>query len=103
MNASVNKLLDVDREARQTLDEAQQYYDQTLLEIQEEKAQMLLSYTQRAEKHLTLLKAELDSEVDETMKSVRERTAELLAQMDAHYEEHHQQWEDQMVQKCIGR
>lgn len=103
MNNNVNKLLDVDRQARQMLDEAQQYYERTLYEIQQEKQEMMESYSRRGKQHLETLTAELADEVDEVVQTVRARTAGLLADMQAHYDQHHEQWETTLAEKCMGR
>lgn len=102
MNSNVNQLLDADREARQRLDEAQQYYDRTLAEIEGEKKKLLAAYTEKAELHFRKLEEELADEVSEAVEAVRTRTASTIAQMDARYDRLHEQWEDELVKRCIG-
>lgn len=102
MNTNVNKLLDADREARRLLDEARQYYDRTMVEIQEEKNKLLAAYKEKADLHIHALEDEQGGEIEETMEAVRKRTASTIAAMDARYDELHSQWEQELAQKCMG-
>lgn len=103
MNTVVDKLLEVDKEARRMLDEAQQYYDNTLAELEDEKRRMWESYAAKAKLHLETLEAEQQQEVAEVVAEVRERTARLIRTMEDHYERNHRQWEDGLVAGVIGR
>ena len=66
MNTVVNKLLDVDRDARRIVDEAQQYYDNTMEEIETEKKKMLAVFKDREKRRVE----ELERLEDEDRKSV---------------------------------
>lgn len=103
MNTIVNKLLDADKQARQLLDDAQQYYDRTLTEIQEEKKKLLQAYTEKADLHISELESKLTEEVEDVIEAVRKRTASTVAAMDQRYDRLHQEWEDQLAQRCMGR
>lgn len=102
MNTVVNKLLDVDKEARQLLDDAQQYYDRTLQEIEQEKVKLHDAYAEKGETHIRELQAEQAGEVDEVVGEVRRRTGELRQAMEARYNEYHRQWEDALFNRTIG-
>lgn len=101
VNTTVNKLLDVDREARQMLDEAQQYYDRTLREIETEKEAMRADFTRKARQHLEELETAQAQELEETAGAVRSRAAGLRAAMEARYEQNHAQWEEELYRKTI--
>lgn len=103
MNTNVNRLLELDRAARQMLDEAQQYYDRTLYETEEEKKKMLADYSERGKLHIEALKNELDDEVSETLQQVRSRTAAIDDEMKKAYEINEHQWVSEIVSRCLGR
>lgn len=103
MNTMVNQLLDVDKEARQMLDEAQQYYDRTLADLQDEKKSLLERYTEKAAHHLADLKAQQAAEVDDEVNALHDRTVSLLQAMEARFRQYRQQWVDELTEKCIGR
>lgn len=103
LNTMMNQLLDVDKEARQILDDAQQYYDRTLLDIQEEKKRLREHYNEKAAQHLGILTSTQTAEVDEAVNKLRDRTTVLLEAMNARYDQYRQQWVDELTEKCIGR
>lgn len=101
MESVVGKLLDVDKEARMILDDAQQYYDKTVEEIAEEKKRMKVDYEQRAKKHLdNILIAETAAAEDAAAK-IREQYGQLTADIDGVYEQNHSKWEDELYKRCI--
>lgn len=101
MNTVVNKLLDVDREARQMLDEAQQYYDRTIQEIEREKQRMLNEFNHKAETHIQELSEEQSAELSEAVSAVNARTQAVRDAMQAHYNQHHIGWEDEIYRMVV--
>lgn len=102
MDTIVNKLLDVDRQARQMLDEAQQYYERTMREIEQEKQRMLDEFNQKAERHIRELEEEQAGEVAEAVAGIRTRTERLRGAMEAHYDREHAGWEDAVFRAVAG-
>ena len=101
MNITVNKLLDVDRKARQMLDEAQQYYNRTLSEIESEKAAMQREFSDKGRHHLEELRQEQQQELQQYADAAQQRAQRLLAAMEARYEQNHLQWEDELYHRTI--
>lgn len=103
MKSAVNQLLDVDKEARQMLEEAQQYYDRTLLEIQEEKKLLLETYTKKSQDHVNNLEEQLRQDIEGVVQTVEERTKTLLTAMESRFEEHRDAWEEELFRRVVGR
>lgn len=102
LNTIVNKLLDVDREARQMLDEAQQYHDRTMREIEAEKQRMLSEFNEKAGRHIHELSEEQNAEVAEAVAAIQARTGAVRKSMEAHYDNCHRQWEDEIYRMVTG-
>lgn len=102
MDTVVNKLLDVDREARQMLDEAKQYAERTAKEVEEEKAKIRAEYTEKADRHVRDLEAEQAGEVEEVQQQEEERMERLLAAMETHYRENRASWVEALCRQCQG-
>lgn len=103
MESVVGKLLDVDREARMILDEAQQYYDATIEEIAAEKKRMTADYEARATKHLEDVKRAESGGMEQAADEIHERYARLTAAIDGTYAQNHAEWEDELYKRCMGR
>lgn len=102
MNIEVNKLLDVDKQARLIIDEAQQYYDRTLSDIEAEKQKLMAEYEKKAKAHYDKIEAaERESSAIAT-KEIEEKYARLTAEMDEAFEKGHASWEDGLFVRCIG-
>lgn len=103
MESAVGKLLDVDKEARMILDEAQQYYDKTIEEIDGEKKRITEGYEQRAQKHLEDIRKSESAGAVEAAAEIRERYGRLTSAIDEAYELNHAKWEDELYNRCMER
>lgn len=103
MDSVVNKLLDVDRQARQILDEAQQYYDKTIKDLAAEKQKMTADYESREKQYLDKVRVSESVSVTEASAEIESRYESLTAELDNTFESLHPAWEDELFQKCVGR
>lgn len=103
MNTAVSKLLDVDKKARQQLDDAQQYYDRTMQEIQQEKQAMEQLYKSKGQEHIHALRDQLDEEVAQLIGQTEQVKREKTAALQAQYDQHHTAWENHLYHAVIGR
>lgn len=102
MNTVVNKLLDVDKQARLMLDEAQQYYDRTLADIEAEKQKIAAVYENKAKAHYNEIEAAEHAAIDDAEKENGEKYARLTAEMDEIFEKEHINWENELFARCVG-
>ncbi len=101
MNTIVDKLLDVDKEARALLDEAQQYYEKTVAEIEVEKQQLYNEYKRRVEKHIASAHRAHQSEAEEAITTIKARQDAIALEMESVYQQNHKQWQDDLFQRCV--
>lgn len=103
MNTMVNKLLDVDRQARQLLDEAKQYYEKTIEEIDREKEEIRQRYTERATGRVERVRQSETANLEEAISKIKAGTAEKYRRMEALYDARHTQWEEALFLRCIRK
>ena len=103
MNTEVNKLLDVDKDARRIVDEAQQYYDNTMEEIEAEKKKMLADFVEQEKRRVEELKRFEDAKVLSDTGKIKQQYAALTEELIKSFEESHAKWEDELFKKCVGR
>jgi len=103
LNTVVNKLLDVDKDARRIVDEAQQYYDQTMEEIETEKKKMHADFEKREKQRLEEMGRSEDAKVREDTGKIKQRYAALTEELNKTFEASHTKWEDELYEKCVGR
>ncbi|MDL2233352.1 hypothetical protein LJC63_07205 [Ruminococcaceae bacterium OttesenSCG-928-L11] len=103
MNTVVNKLLDVDRRARQLLDDAKQYYDKTIEELDKEKEQIREKYAEKAAQHVADVRQTESAHVEDSVNRLGADTAEKISRLEQVYEESHQKWEDELFRRCVEK
>lgn len=102
MNTVVNQLLDVDKQARQILDEAQQYYDRTLADIETEKQRITAKYENKAKAHCEQAEAAEQGAIADSAKETAETYARLTAELDERFANTHVNLENELFARCIG-
>ena len=103
MNTVVNKLLDVDRDARRLVDDAQQYYDKTMEEIETEKEKMLADYQEQEKQRLEQAGQAEEKKVRDDTGGIKQRYAALTEELNKTFEASRAKWEDELFEKCTGR
>ena len=103
MNTVVSKLLEVDRQSRQLLDEARQYYDKTVEEIETEKQKMLADYAGKAERHIADVRSAEAAQVDDAMDRIAADSGEKIRVLEQLWDEKHGQWEQEMFARCVQK
>jgi hypothetical protein len=102
MDPTVNKLLDIDRQARQSIEKANQYRDETLAKLTQEKKTL----SENAEKTLASareeLSAKLGSEVDGYVKTINSDSDAAKERMRGIYENGCAAWADEIFSRCIA-
>ena len=103
MDTVVSQLLEVDKEARRTLDEAQQYYDKTMQEIAAEKEELLATYKHKCQTRLDEVRETEQQNFEDAAQQIQQDYNKKIRQLEQRYTENHAVWEDALFQKCIGR
>lgn len=103
LNTIVDKLLDVDREAREILDAAQQYYDKMVEEIDTGKQKILKQYQDKANRHISDVRMVKRAEADEVIQEIRSNYDEIAEALETQYRQNRAQWEQELFARCIGR
>jgi Na+-transporting NADH:ubiquinone oxidoreductase subunit NqrC len=102
LDAVVNRLIDADRQARSTLDDANQYYAETLLEIEAEKKRLTESYSAKLEARLKDISGHEYTAIQEALIADRDRAAVIAGEIDKAYESNHSRWEDELFARCVN-
>lgn len=102
LNTVVNKLLDVDKQARLILDEAQQYYDRVLTDIEAEKQRLTTEYENKAKMHYEKIEETERSAIIDSAKEIEEKYARLTAEMNEIFEKEHVNLENELFARCVG-
>ncbi len=103
MNTVVNQLIDVDKQARSILDDAQQYYDRTIADIETEKQRIATEYEDKAIARLNEIFITEETAVTEATKQLKQKYSKLTSDMDSTFENEHVNWEKDIFDKCVRR
>ena len=103
MNTVVSKLLEVDRQARQLLDEARQYYDKTIEEIETEKEKLLADYAEKAALHIADVQGAESAQADDSAARIAQEAGAKIQALEEIWSQSHKQWEDTMFERCVRR
>lgn len=103
MNTIVDKLLNVDKEARKNLDEAQEYYETTISETKAELEKMKKDYDRQLRHYIEETDQSFKDESTTRVQAIEQKKTALLQTMDHEFEAHHQQWQDTIFARCIAR
>lgn len=103
MNTVVSQLLDIDKEARMILDEAQQYYNKTIEELALEKKELVDKYNQKARAHLESVQKTAQAAASEASAENDKLYARLKQELEERFSENRAAWEDELVKRCLGR
>ncbi|GHU79727.1 hypothetical protein FACS1894191_3190 [Clostridia bacterium] len=103
MNTVVNKLLEIDRQARQTLDDARQYYEKTLEETGRERERLLGKYAARAENHLADVTASETAIVEDAVARISAGRDGKISAVETNYLQNHTRWEQEIFDRCVKR
>jgi hemerythrin-like domain-containing protein len=102
MDAEVTRLLDTDKQARDILEDAQDYYARTLHDIESEKKRLARTYERRMEQRLSEIDSSERTAVHTAAAEAKKRYAQLTQEMDIAYGQNRQRWEDALFNGCIA-
>ena len=102
MDSIIDELLSVDVRAQKIVDEAQDYYNKAIENIEKNKKQMLDNYNAKAQKHMQNV-VETEELIFESKKTEIVKNAEETSKkMNAVFNEKRQIWENELFERCVG-
>lgn len=102
MSTIVDKLLDVDKEAQQIIDAANQYYEKTLEEIVDEKKKIREEIDARAAGHIRDVRNSCEAEKNDAIAEIKSRYDALGAQLEKNFAAQRDAWQDALFERCAG-
>ena len=103
MDAVINQLIDLDKQARKMVEEATRYLNDTLGAIPTDVNQFKKTYAEEAQHRIQLIQEDEDKLTQENQQALAQQFGELRDRMDQQYSQHHQEWEDALFARCLGR
>ncbi len=103
MEDIINRLIEVDKQARTMLEQAEAYRKQ--LDGSREKAleEYRANLLERAERRLQMVQEQEAKASEEAKQTSAQSYEALLVRLDETYRHNHVQWEETIFQRCIGR
>lgn len=101
MRNMINQLLEVDHKARALIDEAEQYYEQTIAETERQKIKMSQTFRSNADMHLISLRESESIRIQEETTEIRRVYESLENVMENQYNTLHTQWEEEIFNRCV--
>lgn len=102
MDNVLDNLIEIDKKARKSIEEAQSYYDNMSALITEECNKITQNYINKAKAHLDDVKRNEEAARDEAVEKIRKLYAGLTQELDAIYEKNHLEWEQQLFARVIA-
>lgn len=103
MDAAINQLIDLDKQARRMVEDATQYLNDTLDGIDSQVEQFKKNYVDEAQHRIQLIQEEEGQLADESCRELAQRYDRLREQMDQRFAQNRADWEDQLFRRCLGR
>ena len=103
MNHILEDLVKVDQEAQAMVEEAEEYLESTMANMDRTVQEYQQSYAQRAQHRIGIIRDEEGKASQQATEDIAKRYDQLMENLEKTYQERHTQWEDELFQKCIGR
>jgi F0F1-type ATP synthase membrane subunit b/b' len=98
----VDQLLEIDRKARQAIDEAQQYYDNTMKEIEAEKKRIVEKHIRHAEERIAGVRKIEEQALAEKRAELAAECGVLERKLDAAFEAEHEGYVNAMFRRILA-
>lgn len=103
MDMILGQLVDLDCKARAIVEEAEEYLETTIANMERDVAQYREAYTERATHRIGVVRDQEGAASERATQDITQRYTQLMKNLDQTYEERHAQWEEELFNKCIGR
>ena len=101
MNTIVDRLLEVEQEARGILDGARQYQEMAARETEAEKQRIHALYDEKAQRHIRDVREQCEQEAVEAGLEIQARYSQLTGEMEHSYHQNQEGWLDALVQRVL--
>lgn len=98
----IRQLLDMDKKARQMVEDAEEERLRAEAALVDEKARVEAEILTQAQNRIVKLKNQTADETFREASSIAEEGQQLMRRLEASYAEHHVQWEDELFARCIS-
>lgn len=103
MDNILEKLVEADKQAQSIVEEAEEYLETTMANIERDVKEYQESYTERAQRRIGIIRDEEGKASQVAAEDILKRYDQLMEGLEETYQAHHAQWEDELFNKCIGR
>ena len=102
MNEIIKNLIEIDKQARNMVEDAENYRADVLAKLDQEVAEFKEAYVQRAEQRIGLVREEETRVSGRAEMTAREQVNTMEEDLKKVYETNHTQWEESIYKRCIG-
>lgn len=103
MDKILNRLVEADRKASALVEEAEEYLDSTVSNMDREVEEFKKGYEEKAVHRIGIIRDEEDKASMESLADISKRYESLMSNMEQVYEKNHVQWEQELFNRCVGR
>lgn len=98
----IQSILEIDRKAREKLDEAEKKKQRIIADAREEKERIISGRISAADDELKKLEAENKEKAKEKLSVLEQKSADEIAALEMIYEERHSKWTDEIFEAVIN-
>lgn len=102
MKDMVKEIVDMDRKAREIMDEAQQEKLDSEKEISQMREKIREDYLAKARERIKLNEPQEREAAEKAWKAVEARQNEISAKLDAQYEENGKRWAEELARRVLN-
>lgn|GEM_PF-6095492 len=103
MDTTLNRLIDIDKQARATVAGAEQYNSDVMNRLGTDIEALKQKYTSEAERRLGAIRSSEETAAQDADGAAERRYAELTRQLEEGFASRHDELCDQLFDRCIGR
>lgn len=102
MTNSIEKIIELDKQARQKVADANRQAREMIEDAESKKSKMEVDYNARAEKRLGIVKDNYGKMAEDEIAKIEEKKAEAFARLDESMNSHKADWEKEILARIIG-
>lgn len=103
MDNLLKELVEADRKACAMVDNAEEDLEMTISNMDREIDSFKNDYSERAKKRIGIVRDTENKASEETADHIGKRYDDLMANLEKCYAENHTRWEEELLERCIGR
>ncbi len=103
MNEQINRLIELDKNARNMVEEADRYLNSTMNNLAKDIGELKDNYAQRARNRIQKVQEQEQAFSAKTTAEMKERYGRMEQQLEQYYQSHREELIQQIFDRCIGR